>query len=85
MTKTQHDPKQTITGCRESSPALAAGLEAGDLVLSLGPSRITTLQDLIDATELLPINQDVEMKILRGQQIILLKITPRLKRSEEVV
>ena len=76
---TKTSPAPIITGCRESSPALAAGLEAGDLVLSLGPTRITTLQDLIDATELLPINQDVEIKILRGQQIKLLKITPRLK------
>lgn len=76
---TKTSPAPIITGCRESSPALAAGLEAGDLVLSLGPARITTLQDLIDATELLSINQEVEMKILRGQQIKLLKITPRLK------
>ena len=76
---TKTSPAPIITGCRESSPALAAGLEAGDLVLSLGPVRITTLQDLIDATELLPINQDVEIKILRGREIKILKITPRLK------
>ena len=77
VTKTTTAP--LITGCRESSPALASGLEAGDLVLSLGTARITTLQDLIDATELLSINLEVEIRILRGQQIKILKITPRLK------
>ena len=68
-----------ITGCRPDSPALLAGLEPNDLVLSVGKTPIANLQDLIDATELLPANQPIEIKILRGQQIKTLKLTPRLK------
>ena len=68
-----------ILGCRENSPASAAGLAANDLILSLGQTKITTLQELIDAIELLEADKEIEIKVLRGQQFKTLKITPRLK------
>lgn len=68
-----------ILGCRENSPASVAGLAANDLILSLGETKITTLQELIDAIELLEADKEIEIKVLRGQQFKTLKITPRLK------
>ena len=68
-----------ILGCRENSPASAAGLAANDVILSLGDTKITSLQELIDAIELLEADKEIEIKVLRGQQFKILKITPRLK------
>jgi S1-C subfamily serine protease len=68
-----------ILGCRESSPAERAGVEPDDLVLSVGPTKINSMQELIDSTEYLPVETPVEIRVLRGQQIKTLKITPSLK------
>lgn len=72
-----------IPGCRPNSPAQRAGLEPNDLVLAIGPTKITTVQDLIDTTDLLTVDEPVDVKILRGPQLKTLRLTPSLKLTME--
>lgn len=77
VTESLNTPR--IQGCREGSPAQVAGVEPNDVVLSVGSNPVTSLQELIDTTELLPVDKPTELRVLRGQQIKTLKITPSLR------
>jgi serine protease DegQ len=68
-----------ILGCRENSPAQQAGLQPGDIVMMLAGVKILTTQELVETAELLEVDQEVEIRVLRGRQMKSLKLTPRLK------
>jgi S1-C subfamily serine protease len=54
-----------ISGTRPDTPAAAAGLKAGDIIVRLGDRNIDTLQDLSDALAKAKPGQTVKLRILR--------------------
>lgn len=69
-----------IEGRKPDSPAQDSGIEPGDIVLALDGHEISSLQQLIDTSSLLEVDHGVEIKVLRGQDIRTMTITPRIKR-----
>lgn len=60
---------------KTASPALKAGLSAGDIITELGSSRISSNEDLKSAIDKLD-GSPVSMKIIRGNTAMQLKLTP---------
>lgn len=72
-------PAALVLGCRENSAAALARLAPHDLILGLNQRSIGSLQHLIDAAALLVAEREVEITVLRGHQIKVLKITPKFR------
>jgi|GEM_PF-516507 len=66
------------------SPAAAAGLAPGDVVLSLNGNKITDLNDLVEAIHCLPAGEEASITVLRGLKKERLEITPRFIAGIEV-
>lgn len=77
-------PAAVVLGCRENSAAAIAGLAPHDLILGLGQRSIGSLQELIDAAALLVAEREIELKVLRGHQIKVLKITPKFRSDVSI-
>ena len=58
------------------SPAEAAGIRRGDIILSCGAHLIGDLQDLMVEVALLPLGQPVEWQLLRQQDTLSVSLTP---------
>ncbi len=54
-----------ITNVQPKSPAAKAGLEPGDIVLSINDKRIKSSQEIRNQIGLLPIGEEVKLEILR--------------------
>ncbi len=66
-----------VSSVNPLSPAAAAGLQADDLILSLGGVRLNSFDDLkrvVLASE----GQDLDMIVLRGGQEVMTQIKPRI-------
>ncbi|HWP01167.1 MAG TPA: DegQ family serine endoprotease [Methylococcus sp.] len=74
-----------ITGVQKGSPAAAAGLEAGDIVLSINDRRVKNGMDVRNAVGLLPIGEEVRVEVLhKGERVVhTVKIgPPKLVRED---
>jgi S1-C subfamily serine protease len=54
-----------VTQVRDNSPADAAGIKAGDIVVAINGKPVHNENDLYNAEGLLPVNSNVELKLLR--------------------
>jgi Tol biopolymer transport system component len=64
-----------LTGARPQSPAEAAGVRAGDVLVGLGDSKIETLEDMAFALKKYKPGQQVDVVVLRDGQRVVLKTT----------
>lgn len=67
-----------ITGIRPESPARAAGLQKGDVVLSIGGNEVNDYADVVNAMYFLVPGKEVTIKVLRGMKVVETKITPEI-------
>jgi len=66
------------------SPAASAGLTPGDVVLSLNGSKISDLNDLVEAIHCLPAGEAASITVLRGLNKERLEIVPQFIAGTEV-
>jgi S1-C subfamily serine protease len=66
-----------ILGVTPESPAAAAGFESGDVILEMHGKPILSFQDLADLHSTLPLDQQISVKVLRGQETKILPLTIR--------
>ncbi len=66
-----------VMGVRDSSPAAESGLRAGDIILSVGKTRVRDLNDLVDAFYVASIGQRMDLEVLRGIERLTVKLTPK--------
>ena len=64
-----------LTGARPQSPAEAAGVRAGDILVGLGESKIETLEDMAFALKKYKPGQQVDVIVLRDGARVVLKTT----------
>ena len=64
-----------LTGARPQSPAEAAGVRSGDILVGLGDSKIETLEDMAFALKKYKPGQQVDVIVLRDGQRVVLKTT----------
>lgn len=67
-----------------SSPAYIAGINQGDLILKVGPSKIKDFHDLRSVFLSFP-NKELDIEVQRKGEIVNLKITPILKNNRGFV
>jgi len=68
-----------------NGPAAMAGLLPGDVLLSLGVEAIHSLRDLYRAEYALSAGSPVELAVMRGRDVQLLRITPAAPRKAQPV
>jgi serine protease Do len=73
-----------IAGVEENSPALEAGIRTGDILLKVGDNTVegTYAEMLPEIWRLLadlPVNEPVSMQLKRGDEIIIVTLTPEQK------
>ncbi|MDX9731795.1 MAG: M20/M25/M40 family metallo-hydrolase, partial [Bdellovibrionales bacterium] len=68
-----------ISGTSKDSPAEAAGLRAGDVIVALGGIKIESIYDYVYCLQALKADVTVPVQVLRGGRTVELKITPKLK------
>ena len=61
------------------SPVDAAGMKAGDILLSIGAREVDSYQDVVDACSYLTVSDRVDFKILRGLENMTLNVSPGRK------
>jgi S1-C subfamily serine protease len=74
-------PLPAVVGLRPKSPAALAGLQKGDILVSLGEKKITTYASAVDAFYYLIPGQEIECKFLRGTKLITEKMSPKIHPS----
>ena len=70
------NPIPAVEGIRPESPSAKVGLKKGDILISLGEWSITTYSSAINAFYYLLPGQETNLRVLRGTQLLDLKITP---------
>lgn len=63
-----------IDGTREDTPAFAAGLQKGDIVLKLGDSTITDMMSYMRALSVFDNGDEAEITVKRGEKMIDTKV-----------
>ena len=63
-----------ITAVQPKSPAAKAGLEPGDIVLSINDKRVKNSQDVRNMIGLLPLGEEVKLEIQRGGEAQTVKV-----------
>jgi hypothetical protein len=69
-----------LDGVREDSPAAAAGLKAGDLVVRLAGRDVRNVYDYTYALGEMKAGQEYEVEVLRGTEHLKLKIIPAARK-----
>jgi hypothetical protein len=69
-----------LDGVRDHSPAAAAGLKAGDLVVKLAGRDIRNVYDYTYALGEMKAGQEYEVEVLRGTEHLKLKIIPTARK-----
>jgi serine protease Do len=72
----EHESKVVIRGIDDNSPAHIAGLQSGDILLSIGTAKIHSTSDLVNACFFLTVNQKVPITIFRAGQEVQVDVTP---------
>lgn len=70
-----------VRSLRDGSPAAAAGLRAGDVIVSIGGRRVGDYQDVIDACYALTPGDAVAFVVLRGLDDLSLDVVPALREE----
>ena len=65
-----------LGGVTKGAPAEISGVKAGDVIVELAGRKIENIYDYTYAIEALKVGQETEIKVKRGEETILLKITP---------
>jgi Tol biopolymer transport system component len=68
-----------ISGTSQKSPAETAGLKPGDIIIELAGQKIENLYDFTYALQMVKAGSETEIKIMRNQNPLTLKITPLMK------
>jgi len=63
-----------VTGITKGSPAEAAKIQIGDILLSYGGTRIEDDNHLINLVSLTPVNKEVEVRVLRAGKPLTLQV-----------
>jgi len=63
-----------VTQVREGSPGDTAGIKAGDIVVALNGRPVNNENDLYNAEGLLPVNSNVELKLVREGRALTLSV-----------
>lgn len=71
----QQDAGVVVTEVAPGSAAAAAGLQAGDVLLSIGATAVSTVDEVQRALTAAPADQPVEVKLKRGGQDMTLQVT----------
>jgi aminopeptidase YwaD len=69
-----------LDGVREGSPAQAAGLLAGDVIVKLAGLDVKNVYDYTQALSEMKVGREYEVEILRGGQRLTLKIIPAARK-----
>jgi S1-C subfamily serine protease len=64
-----------ISGVTPNSPAAAAGLQSGDVIVGMGDVDVADLQGLTDALRAHKPGQTVPVKVLRDEKELTLQVT----------
>ncbi len=70
-----------VRSLREGSPAAAAGLRAGDIIISIGGRKMGDYQDVIDACYALTAGIEATFVVLRGLDDLSIKVMPTLREK----
>ncbi|QDT58616.1 Aminopeptidase S [Stieleria bergensis] len=65
-----------LSGVTRTAPADQAGIQGGDVIISLAGKKIEDIQDYTYAIEALKIGEAVEIEVMRGKKKLKLKIVP---------
>ncbi len=60
------------------TPAAQSGLQAGDILLSVGGTPIASVEDLIDASYFLTAGDSADIEVMRGSEKLTLPVRPAL-------
>ena len=63
-----------VTQVRDGSPADTAGIKAGDIVVAMNGKAVNNENDLYNAEGLLPVNSNVELKLVREGRALTLSV-----------
>ena len=63
-----------VTGITKASPAEMAKIQVGDVILTFGGMRIEDDNHLINLVSLTPVNEEVEVRLLRSGQRLTLSV-----------
>jgi S1-C subfamily serine protease len=69
-----------VMALEPSGPAMIAGLQAGDLIVSVNDRVVTSVDDLHQLLSRLPIEQPVALSLLRDERLLELQVQPGLGR-----
>jgi serine protease Do len=72
----QHDSKVVIKEVEDNSPAHVAGIQPGDVLLSIGTVKIHSPSDIRNACFFLTVNQTVPITVCRAGQEVRLDVIP---------
>ena len=73
-----------VTQVEEDSPAAAAGVESGDLIIAMGRRSITSVNDYLSSTRSLSAGEPARLKILRNAKPIKMVIETRAYPQKRV-
>ncbi len=65
-----------ITGVLQNGPAFRAGIQPGDALISVGPTPVTNVSELLGAVAALKPGEPVPFKLQRGSREIEISVTP---------
>jgi S1-C subfamily serine protease len=68
-----------VVGISPGSPAATAEFEAGDVICEVAGVSVQTLQDLVEIMPALPLDEEANIRVLRGRDLKTLRVTPRRK------
>jgi S1-C subfamily serine protease len=74
--QTEHDSRVVIKDIEDNSPAHTAGLQPGDILLSIGAAKIHSTSDLVNASFFLTVDQKVPITVFRAGQEVQVDVIP---------
>ena len=72
----EHESKVVINKVEDSSPAHIAGIQPGDILLSIGTVKIRSTSDIPNACFFLTVNQTVPVTVFRAGQEVQVDVIP---------
>lgn len=68
----------SIMTVRPESPAAAAGVKKGDILLAVGDHKVRTYADAVNAFYYLVSGEETEVELLRGTERLTMKVVPEV-------